>query len=150
MKILTFFNICILTITLSACSAKQIHTNNIDKLEVKKIPQVVYNKERSDIVPNDIINTIKKQIKLAVINKEIDSIEYIIEDFYNESQEEYNPSASSSISPRYLFRLIIIIKNMQKEKLYSNNYAIPTFSFNINGDNRFDAFIVRSILDFES
>ncbi|MDA3966491.1 MULTISPECIES: hypothetical protein [Helicobacter] len=149
MRILTCFITLLFSLSFSACSISE-HFTPIQNINNEKIDlKVTYNKDKSDIVLSDIIYTIERKIKLALVNNNnIEKVEFFITEFYNEAKEEHNPSASSSFSPRYLFRLHIIASSSNATKEYSRYYEIPTFSFNVKHDNRFDNFLEQIIRDF--
>lgn len=145
-KILTFFLLNISFFAFLGCVNTPLANPDIS------YPKLTYlQSQNTNIVPQDFANTFMNRFKILYEkspNSHLQEIRFYFKDYYNEAREEFSPTASFSLIPRYLLRIYVQAITSFGIYNFTQSYAIPVMGFNPPYSQDFDGLIIKILQDY--
>lgn len=140
-KILTFFLLSLSLFVFLGCANTPLANPNIP------YPKLTYMESLdTDVVPKDFADTFINRFKILYEkspNPHLQEVRFYFRDYYNEAREEFSPTASFSLVPRYLLKLCVQTTTAFRTQNFAQSYEIPVMGFNPPYSQNFDGLITR-------
>lgn len=140
-KILTFFLLSLGLFAFLGCANPPLANPNFP------YPKITYLKANdTDIVPQDFANTFINRFQILYErnpNINLQEVRFYFKDYHNEAREDFSPTASFSLVPRYVFRINVQAITLSQTQTFLQYYEIPVMGFNPPYSQDFDGLITK-------